>query len=114
MKRIEEIDQACERAGLYCRTYSPGDGVTRYRFFEKLSRTCECGHLFHRHNGTLYDTITAADCYNGHSPSSKIPACQCKQFRATPSKSTYFGPESGIYTALGFKEAMTFLAGRTR
>lgn len=114
MKRRDEIDQACERAGVYCRTYSPGDGVTRYRFFEKMSRTCECGHPFHHHNAADYNTMSAADCHSGHSEHSKIPACPCQTFRATPSNSSYFGPESGIYTALGFKEAMSFLAGRTR
>jgi hypothetical protein len=32
----EELDRYAKMAGLYVRTYSPGDGVTRYRFF-KLS-----------------------------------------------------------------------------
>jgi hypothetical protein len=45
-------------------TYSPGDGVTRYRFFENASP-----------------------------------------------KQTYFGPENGMYTALGFKEAVSFARG---
>lgn len=33
LTRVEELDQACRQAGCYVRTYSPGDGVTRYRFF---------------------------------------------------------------------------------
>lgn len=28
-----DLSCAANRAGLYVRTYSPGDGVTRYRFF---------------------------------------------------------------------------------
>lgn len=58
-----------EKSGLYIRTYSPGDGVTRYRFFRHLESSCECNHQ------------------------------------------TYFGPASGIYTALGLKEAETFVRG---
>lgn len=49
-------------AGLFVRTYSPGDGVTRYRFF-------------------------------------------------TDPHNDYFGPANGIYTALGIKEAETFVRG---
>ena len=48
--------------GLYLDTYSPGDGVTRYRFF-------------------------------------------------TEPDNDYFGPGHGIFTALGRKEAQTFLTG---
>ncbi len=59
--RIEELREKAREKGLYLATYSPGDGVTRYRFFR------------------------------------------------TPSG--YFGPENGIYTALGLKEAYTYLAG---
>lgn len=33
--RLEELREACEEAGFYLTTYSPGDGVTRYRFFSK-------------------------------------------------------------------------------
>lgn len=32
LTRIERLKKACELAGFYVNTYSPGDGVTRYRF----------------------------------------------------------------------------------
>lgn len=51
-------------SGITVETYSPGDGVTRYRFF-----------------------------------------------RNAPSKQTYFGPNNGIYTALGYKDAATYALG---
>ena len=35
-------------------------------------------------------------------------------FRGAPSKQTYFGPDNGIYTALGFKEAEAFASGLRR
>ncbi len=50
--------------GYSVETYSPGDGVTRYRFFKNA-----------------------------------------------PAKQDYFGPDNGIYTALGYKEAETFASG---
>lgn len=58
----QQLRDAAERQGLYMRTYSPGDGATRYRFTRD------------RNSG-------------------------------------YFGPDSGIYTALGRKEANAFLEG---
>lgn len=60
--RLQELKEEALEKGLYVATWAPGDGVTRYRFFEN-------------------------------------------------SGNTYFGPENGIYTALGLKEAYTFLAG---
>jgi hypothetical protein len=65
--RREYLDEDATAVGLYVRTYSPGDGLTRYRFFKK----------------------------------SKV-------------KNSYFGPQNGIYTALGMKEAETWLAGYRR
>lgn len=59
--RLEELEELAKERGLYVRTWSPGDGQTRYRFFKEPSG--------------------------------------------------YFGPHDGIYTALGLKEARTFLAG---
>jgi hypothetical protein len=50
--------------GYSVHTWSPGDGVTRYRFF-----------------------------------------------RNAPKNQTYFGPDNGIYTALGIREAETYAAG---
>jgi len=50
--------------GYAVRTWSPGDGVTRYRFFKDA-----------------------------------------------PPNQSYFGPANGIYTALGYKEAVTFASG---
>ena len=63
--RKESLAQEAVRAGLYVRTYSPGDGLTRYRFFKKKGNS-------------------------------------------------YFGPDNGIYTALGIKEAETWLSGYRR
>lgn len=72
MSRKSELRDTALEAGLILREYSPGDGVTRYRFFS-------------------HDEIT--------------------RLGTRPSQQTYFGPASGIYTALGIKEAETFLAG---
>lgn len=30
--RLQELEEHCANVGLYVDTYSPGDGVTRYRF----------------------------------------------------------------------------------
>lgn len=35
--RFDELYEACEKAGFYVARYSPGDGVTRYRFFSEKS-----------------------------------------------------------------------------
>ena len=71
--------KAWNEAGLILREYSPGDGVTRYRFFarhcndrDEPGHSWECSHDVHQ---------------------------------------SYFGPANGIYTALGIKDAETFLAG---
>lgn len=37
LTRREELQQACEAAGFYVARWSPGDGMTRYRFFSKPS-----------------------------------------------------------------------------
>lgn len=62
--RLEEMQDYAKSLGITVATWSPGDGVTRYRFFEK----------------------------------------------AGPGQ-TYFGPASGMYTALGLKEAWNYLYG---
>ena len=63
MSRLEELEAMLPKG--YCvRTYSPGDGQTRYRFFDN------CNH-----------------------------------------KQDYFGPKSGIFTALGYKDAWAFASG---
>ena len=64
--RMEALE-ALLPPGYSVATYSPGDGQTRYRFFEKA-----------------------------------------------PERQTYFGPASGIYTALGYKEAWVFAQGLAR
>jgi hypothetical protein len=51
----------CRDAGIYFRTWSPGDGATRYRFF-----------------------------------------------RDPEGRNSYFGPDDGIYTALGIAAALVF------
>lgn len=33
--RLQELEEYAKSVGLLVTTYSPGDGVTRYRFFEK-------------------------------------------------------------------------------
>jgi hypothetical protein len=33
--RLEELRQTAKERGLYVSTWSPGDGVTRYRFFDR-------------------------------------------------------------------------------
>jgi hypothetical protein len=33
--RLEELEEYAKGVGLLVKTYGPGDGVTRYRFFEK-------------------------------------------------------------------------------
>lgn len=62
MTRYDELKQACEEVNLWIACWSPGDGVTRYRFFEEPGNT-------------------------------------------------YFGPASGIHTALGWAQANLFLTG---
>lgn len=65
LTRFEELEIHADAAGLTVHTWSPGDGVTRYRFFTKPEMTHQ----------------------------------------------SYFGPASGVYTALGLKEAWTFVHG---
>lgn len=60
--RLAELQEAALKRGLHVSTYSPGDGVTRYRFFDKPGNS-------------------------------------------------YFGPDNGIYTALGLKEAWAYVYG---
>lgn len=60
--RLQELQDYAKSVGLTVATYSPGDGTTRYRFFDKPG----------------------------------------------PSQ-TYFGPASGMHTALGIKNAWNFV-----
>ena len=60
--RLQELQDYAKGVGLLVATYSPGDGATRYRFFDKPG----------------------------------------------PSQ-TYFGPSSGMHTAIGMKDAWNFL-----
>jgi hypothetical protein len=62
ISRKHYLAESARRLGLTVSEWSPGDGVTRYRFFDKPGNS-------------------------------------------------YFGPDTGIYTALGISEAETFLAG---
>lgn len=59
---MKDVTEAARAVGLYVATHSPGDGATRYRFFQ-------------------------------------VPGQR------------YNGPRNGIYTALGRKQAMTFIVG---
>jgi hypothetical protein len=63
--RLQELRDYAQERGLSVHTWAPGDGVTRYRFFE-------------------------------------LPEDPHQM---------YFGPATGIFTALGLKEAYTFLHG---
>ena len=65
MSPDKSVQNILAGTNFYVRTYSPGDGITRYRFFRRV-------------DGPMSD---------------------------------YFGPESGIYTALGAKEAHAFAWG---
>jgi hypothetical protein len=60
--RLEDLQDYAKTVRLTVATYSPGDGLTRYRFFDKPG----------------------------------------------PGQ-TYFGPASGIHTALGLKKAWDFV-----
>jgi len=60
--RLEELEEYAQSVGLKVATWSPGDGTTRYRFFDKPGP-----------------------------------------------HQTYFGPASGMHTALGLKHAWDFL-----
>lgn len=60
--RLQRLREACKPLGLWVDTWSPGDGMTRYRFFEEPGNT-------------------------------------------------YFGPENGIFTAKGYKEAVAYAKG---
>mgnify|MGYP001579055081 CR=1 FL=1 len=68
-RKGSEVEQEAGACGYVVRTWSPGDGATRYRFFEK---------------------------------------------RGLAKNQSYFGPANGLYTALGRKEALTFLRGCRR
>ncbi|KKM00094.1 hypothetical protein LCGC14_1807920 [marine sediment metagenome] len=65
MTRKEQLQEQAKAGGLIVREWSPGDGVTRYRFFHD-----------------------------------------------TEERQTYFGPKNGLFTALGIREAESFLGFR--
>lgn len=60
------LNEVLEKHGFHYCTYSPGDGVTRYRFFRLIGGK---------------------------------------------RKNDYFGPASGLFTALGWKEAEAYANG---
>lgn len=63
--RLAELIATAHTRGFIVSTWSPGDGLTRYRFFPESS----------------------------------------------PAGQDYWGPNSAVYTALGIKEAFTFICG---
>jgi hypothetical protein len=63
--RYEKLESEAHKRGLHVARWSPGDGVTRYRFFTKAGNS-------------------------------------------------YFGPDDGIFTALGIGEAMRYAKGETK
>ena len=90
MSRKTDLAIAAHQANLYVRTYSPGDGVTRYRFFKRE----RCSLCLDRPG------------YNGLGKPCK--GCDAGYL---PDDNGFFGPANGIYTALGLKEAFTFVEG---
>jgi hypothetical protein len=68
----DELHEDAQRAGLVLCTYSPGDGVTRYRFFRPCPDTCPVCHgarpsYFGGHNtaGTVLGYAAARTFVNG-------------------------------------------------
>lgn len=131
--RLEELNETAESVGLYVCTYSPGDGVTRYRFFEVKESGMKEGtrvrvkaHTSGPGKGLSYPPFTATllEYCNGEGwdvievRSERGDDISVYSFDVSPLKpagkgrSNYFGPENGIYTALGYKEACVFLAGK--
>lgn len=41
--RLIELETNAGKVGLFIRTYSPGDGMTRYRFFDNVNRSYDSG-----------------------------------------------------------------------
>ena len=77
MTRLEQLRK--EITPFWVDTWSPGDGITRYRFFAS------------KHTETLVSRVY---------PKPK-----------TTTVNGYFGPDNGIYTALGYRDALAFAAG---
>lgn len=71
--KIDDLNELAAKGDMFVRTYSPSDGITRYRFFH------------------MQDIIDSLDIDDEHQ--------------------SYFGPKSGIYTALGIQEAIAFATG---
>src|SRR5215469_10394351 len=96
MTKLDWMKQAAREVGLCIDTWSPGDNLTRYRFFEIRTNRCKCfderirtpqgcdpiteinHHLFHWHNPESgkterdYKAQTAGSCQER--------GCDCKAF----------------------------------
>lgn len=56
--RLQELQDYARSAGLHVATWSPGDGTTRYRFFDKPGNT-----YFGPANG-IYTALGLKDAWN--------------------------------------------------
>jgi hypothetical protein len=86
MTRLEILELAARARGLTVRTWAPGDGAVRYRFFRIrnfASVNPWTGEV------TLDSTLNTPGAGPGQ---------------------TYFGPENGIETTLGLNQAYRFLS----
>ena len=98
MNRLEMLQDRLPD-GWYIDTWSPGDGVTRYRFF-------------HRDGDYCVNKETSASGKIRNCSLTRLQApIPTQQHQCCFEKSDYFGPSNGRYTALGYKEAATFAAG---
>lgn len=53
----KDLDAVCKVAGIYYRTQSPGDGVTRYRFFDDP----EQANSYHGPHDGLFTALALAE-----------------------------------------------------
>ena len=95
-KQRIELSRIALQAHMYVRTYSPGDGVTHYRFF-KQDRCALCLDV-----PGLDGLRHACKGCNGGGWMVDVTDGEAN---------SYFGPSNGIYTALGIKEALAFANG---
>lgn len=124
MTKLQQMENAAREVGIVLDTWSPGDGATRYRFFDAKSRECKCSvtqtddngvertqrHLFHYHNPK--PGMTERDYVNLTAGSCTEKGCTCESFDPKPNTGDYFGGDDPLFTALGKKEAITWLQGR--
>jgi hypothetical protein len=86
MTRLELLELAARARGLTVRTWSPGDGQIRYRFFRIA-------------NFVSVDSLTGEVTLDSTLNTPGVGPGQ-----------TYFGPADGIETTLGLNQAYRFLS----